>query len=161
MSKQYTTPVARSGEKNKLETEFVEKVVQIDRVSRTVKGGRRIRFRVLVVVGDRNGKVGYGIGKASEISGAISKAVIQAKKNFIKIPIHNDTIKKIINIKIGASHILLKPAKLGTSVIAGGAVRAVIDAVGIKNILTKIIGTNNKLSNVKTTIKALSTLIED
>lgn len=154
--KQYTVPTDTGAQKQ--QPEFLEKVVQIDRVSRTVKGGHRIRFRVLMVVGDKNGRVGYGIGKSSEIMSAIKKAAGYAKRNLITVPLVNGTIPHEVNFSDGAAHILLKPARPGTSVIAGGAVRAVVEAVGIKNILTKIIGTNNKVVNVKATIDALDSL---
>lgn len=154
--KQYTVPNNSTGVKE--QPEFEEKVVQIDRVSRAVKGGNRIRFRVLVVIGNRDGKVGYGIGKSAEIVSAIGKAVSDAKKNLIEVKIINDTIPHEINFTDGAAHIFLKPAKKGTSVIAGGAVRAVIELAGIKNVLSKIIGTNNKVANVKATVAALDKL---
>jgi len=155
MANQYNS---QSKYNNRQDSEFEEKVVQIDRVARTVKGGHRVRFRVLVVVGDKKGRVGYGIGKASEIVNAIVKATQIAKKRLIKIPIVNNTIPYEINYKSGSAHIILIPAREGTSVIAGGAVRAVIELAGIKNILTKIIGTNNKVANVQATIEALTQL---
>lgn len=151
--KSYTTPNDSMNEKK--EKEFIEKVVQIDRVSRTVKGGTRIRFRVLVVIGDKKGRVGYGIGKSGEIVDAINKAVTIAKKSLINVPIVNDTIPHLIDYKEGSAHIKLMPARQGTSIVAGGAVRAVTELAGIKNILTKIYGTANKVSNVKATINAL------
>jgi small subunit ribosomal protein S5 len=157
--KQYTTPHDNAFVKE--QPEFQEKVVQIDRVSRAAKGGDRIRFRVLVVIGDKNGRVGYGIGKSSEIVSAIGKAVSDAKRNLIKVKIVDETIPYEINFTQGAAHIILKPARKGTSVIAGGAVRAVIELSGIKNILTKIIGTNNKVANVKATIAALAKLSQE
>lgn len=154
--KQYTTPNDTGFSKE--QSEFTEKVVQIDRVSRAVKGGNRIRFRVLVVIGNKNGKVGYGIGKSAEIVAAINKGVSDAKKNLIDVPIKDGTIPHEVNFKDGAAHVILKPARTGTSVIAGGAVRSVLEMAGIKNILSKIIGTNNKVANVKATIAALNSL---
>ncbi len=154
--KQYTTP--NNSTFTKEEPEFIEKVVQIDRVSRAVKGGNRIRFRVLVVIGDRKGKVGYGIGKSAEIVSAINKGISDARKNLINVPIKDGTIPHELNYKDGAAHIIFRPARTGTSVIAGGAVRSVLEVAGIKNILTKIIGTNNKVANVKATIAALDSL---
>lgn len=153
-SQQYTVPVGHSKIVEPV-SDFVEKVVQIDRVTRTVKGGHRMKFRALVVVGDKNGKIGFGIGKSNEISSAVTKAVTIAKRTIKKIIIVNNTIPFAIDYKDGAAHIMLKPAKEGTSVIAGGSVRSVIEAVGIKNILTKVIGTSNKAANVRATINAL------
>lgn len=156
MKQSYTTPPETDATAPR--SEFVEKVVQIDRVTRTVKGGRRMRFRTLVVVGDKNGKVGYGIGKASEIATAVQKAVTIAKRRMVSVTIINGTIPHEVMYHDGSSQIFMKPARPGTSVVAGGSVRAVIDAVGIKDILTKIIGTNNKAANVRATIRALSSL---
>lgn len=138
--------------------EFEERVVSIDRVSRTVKGGKRMRFRALVVVGNKKGNVGMGIGKAGDVQGSIKKAVTKAKKNMITVPIVNDTIPHEITIKYGSATVLLKPAPHGTSIIAGGPVRAVIELAGIRNILSKIIGSTNKVNNVHATLIALQTL---
>lgn len=144
--------------KQKEKSEFEEKVVQVDRVSRTVKGGKRMRFRVLVVIGNRKGKVGIGIGKAQEVLGAVQKAVAYAKKHLIEVPIYNDTIPHQVNMDYGSVRLFMKPAGAGTSIIAGGAVRAVIELSGIKNILSKIIGSSNKINNVKATMLALQSL---
>lgn len=156
MTKSYTTPA--QSDSNQPKSEFIEKVVQIDRVTRTVKGGHRMRFRTLVVVGDKNGRVGYGIGKSNEIASAVAKATTYAKHHLIKVSIINGTISHEVTFHDGAALIMLKPARQGTSVVAGGSVRAVIEACGIKNILTKIIGTSNKAANVKATINALKSL---
>lgn len=138
--------------------EFEERVVAIDRVSRTVKGGKRMRFRALVVVGNKKGRVGMGIGKAGDVQGSIKKAVTQAKKNLLTVPIVNDTIPHEITVKYGSATVLLKPAPQGTSIIAGGPVRAVIELSGIRNILSKIIGSSNQVNNVHATLLALKTL---
>ena len=138
--------------------EFYEKVVQIDRVTRTVKGGHRMRFRALVVVGDKKGKVGFGLAKASEVALAVAKATKNAKKKMVEIIIVNDPIPHKIIYRDGAAHIIFQPANKGKSVIAGGSVRPVVEAAGIKNIVAKIIGTNNKVANVRATILALSQL---
>lgn len=138
--------------------EFEERVVAIDRVSRTVKGGKRMRFRALVVVGNKNGRVGMGIGKAGDVQGSIKKAVTQAKKHLLTVPIVNDTIPHEITVKYGSATVLLKPAPHGTSIIAGGPVRAVIELSGIRNILSKIIGSSNQVNNVHATLLALKTL---
>lgn len=144
---------------NQLENQdFIEKVVQVNRVSKKTKGGNRIGFSVLVVVGDRKGKVGAGLGKAPDVASAIKKAVSYSKKHLIEVPMKDTTIPHEIYIKHGAAKIFLKPAGAGTGVIAGGAVRAVVDAAGIKNILSKILGTHNQASNVYATIEALKKL---
>lgn len=140
---------------------YEEKVVEVSRVSRTVKGGRRINFRALIVLGNQKGKVGFGVGKGKEVAIAIEKAKNQAKKSFINIPIINGTIPRSISLKYNSARILLKPAPAGTSVIAGGATRSVIEAAGIKNVVAKILGSNNKINNVKATYYALKKLKND
>ena len=135
-----------------------EKVVQLNRVSKKTKGGNKMRFAALVIVGNRKGRVGVGLGKSDDVSSAIIKAASTAKKKMIDVPITNDTISHPISIKVGAAQIMLKPAPAGTGIIAGGAVRAVVEAAGIKNISSKIIGTNNKASNVHATFAALEIL---
>ena len=135
--------------------EFEEEVLQIDRVTRVVKGGRRLRFRVTVVIGDRKGRVGIGIGKSNEVVGGIKKAVTEAKKNVAKICIYNDTIPHEVNYKFKAAKVLLLPAGPGTGLIAGGAVRRVLELAGVKNILSKRLGSTNKINNAKATFLAL------
>lgn len=137
---------------------FEEKVVQVNRVSKKTKGGNKMRFAALVVVGNRNGKVGVSLGKSSDVSSAIIKAVASAKNRLIDVAIINDTIPHSIRVKKGAAEIILKPAPAGTGIIAGGAVRSVVEAAGIKNISSKILGTNNKANNVYATIEALKKL---
>ncbi len=144
--------------RNKQKSEFEERVVQVDRVTYVVAGGKRLRFRTLVVIGNKKGKVGYGLGKATEVPQAVQKAVTYAKKHLIEVPITKGTIAHDINFKYGAAKIFLKPAKEGTSIIAGGSVRTVLELAGIKNILSKIMGTSNKINNVKATIEALKSL---
>lgn len=138
--------------------EFAEEVVHIDRISRTVAGGRRIRFRAAVVVGNQKGKVGIGVAKASEVILAVQKAINLAKKNLIEVPIVNDTIPHEVEERFGAAKVYLKPASSGTGIIAGGAVRAVANLAGIKNILSKILGSQNQINNLKATINALKKL---
>ena len=138
--------------------EFIEKIAQINRVAKKTKGGNRISFSVLVVVGDRKGKVGVGLGKALDVSGAIKKALSRAKKTMITVPMKGTTIPHEIRIKKGAAKILLKPAPAGTGIIAGGAVRMVVEAAGIRDIVSKILGSNNKASNVYATMEALKKL---
>lgn len=152
--------MARPNQENnstpKEKPEFEEVVVEVSRVTRVVKGGRRMRFRALVVVGNRNGKVGAGIAKGQEVQTAVQKAVIAAKKNMITIKLTEaKSIPFDINETFGASQVILKPAAEGTSVIAGGAVRSVVTLVGIENILSKSIGSNNKMNVVACTINAL------
>ncbi|WP_038055022.1 30S ribosomal protein S5 [Thermodesulfobacterium hydrogeniphilum] len=142
----------------KVGEEFIEKIIQINRVTKVTKGGKRLRFSALVIVGDGKGKVGFGLGKAPEVPDAIRKAIEKAKKSMIEVPISKDTIPHTIMTKFGATKILLKPAKPGTGVIAGGTVRAIMDAAGIKDIVTKCIGSSNPHNLVKATFKALSQL---
>ncbi|TSC54197.1 MAG: small subunit ribosomal protein S5 [Microgenomates group bacterium LiPW_31] len=138
--------------------EFEEKVVQVNRVSKKTKGGNKIAFSVLMVVGDKKGKVGIGLGKAPDVSSAIRKGLNRAKKNLIEVPMRGTTIPYQIRLKHGAAEVLLKPAPPGTGVIAGGAVRDVVEAAGIKDIVSKILGSDNKASNVYATMEALKKL---
>lgn len=140
---------------NRQKSEFSEDIVQVNRVSKKTKGGNKIGFSVLVVIGDRKGKVGVGLGKAPDVSSAIRKGVSIAKKHMIEVPIVNETIPFEVLIKDGAARIMLKPAPKGSGVIAGGAVRSVVSAAGIKNISSKVLGTKNQASNVNATIVAL------
>src|SRR3990172_2627773 len=135
--------------------EFDEKVVQINRVSKKTKGGNKIGFSVLVVVGDKKGRVGVGLGKAPDVSSAVRKGSNYAKKHLILVPMRGTTIPHEVRIKNGAAKILLKPAPDGTGIRAGGAVRAVVEAAGIHNIVSKILGTDNQASNVYATFAAL------
>ena len=138
--------------------EFIEKVVYLNRVSKTVKGGRVMKFSALVVVGDGKGTVGYGLGKAAEVSEAILKGIADAKKNMVKISLVGSTIPHDVIGIFGAGTVLLKPAPEGTGVIAGGAVRAVMEAVGIKNICAKCLRSNNPQNVVKATMAGLKSL---
>ena len=135
-----------------------EKVVQINRVSKVVQGGRRFSFSAVVVVGDGNGNVGAGIGKAGEVPEAIRKGVEDAKKHIIKIPMVGTTIPHEVNVEFAASKVMLKPASQGTGVIAGGSVRAVVEAAGIRDILTKVYGSTNPVNVTRATMEALSGL---
>jgi len=139
---------------------FEERIVQINRVSKKTKGGNKMRFSVLVVVGDQQGKVGIGLGKSADVSGAVAKAVAFARKRLIGVPIVRGTIPERIYIKKGAAQLLLKPAPSGSGIIAGGAVRTVVEVAGIRNISSKILGTSNKASNVYAAFEALRQLGE-
>ncbi len=141
-----------------MDKEFIEKVVQVNRVSKKTQGGNRIHFSVLVVVGDGKNQVGAGLGKAPNVASAVAKAVALAKKHLITVPLRGTTIPHEIHIKEGAAKILLKPAPAGTGIIAGGSVRAVVEVSGIKDIVSQILGTKNKISNVYATIEALKKL---
>lgn len=140
------------------EQEFDERVVEIARVAKVVKGGRRFSFRVSVVVGDNRGKVGIGIGKANAVPDAMRKATERGRKNMRQIPLADTTIPHEVIGKVGGAKVLLKPASKGTGVIAGGGVRAVLEAAGVSNILTKSLGSNNLLNVVKATMAALEQL---
>lgn len=139
-------------------SEYVEKVIQVNRVSKKTTGGNKIGFSVLVVVGDKKGKVGVGLGKAGDVTSAVRKGLTYAKKHMIVVPLVKTTIPHEIRIKKGAAKILLKPAPAGTGIRAGGAVRAVVEAAGIRDIVSKILGTDNKASNVYATFLALQKL---
>lgn len=142
----------------RFEKEFDERVIQVRRVSKKTKGGNKISFSVLVVVGDKKGKVGFALGKAPDVRSAIHKAIKYAKKNMIKVPLKQGTIPHEVRNKYGAAKIILKPAPLGAGIIAGGAIRSVVEVAGVENIVGKILGTKNNLTNVYATMEALKKL---
>lgn len=139
-------------------SEFDQHVVEIKRVTRVVAGGKRMRFRALVVVGDRKGKVGMGLKKGRDVQESVAKAVNQAKKSMFMVPLVRDTIPHDINVKYKASRLIMRPAKPGTGVVAGGAVRHVFDLAGIKNVMTKMVGSSNKVNNISAVFMALQRL---
>jgi small subunit ribosomal protein S5 len=139
--------------------QFEELVINIDRVARVVKGGRRFRFKALVVVGDRKNKVGVGVSKGADVQAAIAKATEVAKKNMITIPVLNDTIPHDAEVKVSGAQVLIKPAAPGTGIIAGGVVRSIIGVTGIRNMLSKSLGSTNKVNIAYATIDALKSLV--
>lgn len=141
------------------QSEYFEKVVQVNRVSKKTKGGDKRSLSVLVVAGDKKGRVGVGLGKAADVQSAVKKAAAYAKRHLIEVPlVDHRTIPHSITLKRGAARVLLKPAKPGTGIIAGGAVRVVVEAAGIIDVVSKIIGTSNRASNVYATLEALGKL---
>lgn len=143
----------------KEEKQFEELVINIDRVARVVKGGRRFRFKALVVVGDGKGKVGVGVSKGQDVQAAVAKATDVAKKNLITIPVVNGTIPHDVEVKLSGARVLLKPAAPGTGIIAGGVVRTIIGVTGIHNMLSKSLGSTNKVNIAYATIDALKSLV--
>ena len=148
----------RKPRRDQREKEFEERVVTINRVTKVVKGGRRFRFAALVVIGDKKGRVGFGTGKANEVPDAIKKAVEDAKKNVFNVPVINGTIPHDIIGTYGAGEVFIRPASEGTGVIAGGAVRDVLELAGVNDILTKCIGSRTPINMVRATVNALKSL---
>lgn len=144
--------------KRREKPEFEQKLLDLARVTRVVKGGRRFSFRATMVIGDKKGRVGVGVGKGTDVSIAIAKAVNNAKKNMINVSIENGTILYDIKIKSGSAKIMLKPARKGRGIVAGGAVRAVVDLAGIKDVVSKSLGTSNKLNVARATVEALKSI---
>jgi len=135
-------------------SEFDQKVVEVKRVTRVVAGGKRMRFRALVVIGDHKGRVGLGLRKGSDVSESVNKAVNAAKKNLVTLPLVNETLPHEMKVKYKSSVLMLKPARPGTGVIAGGAVRSVMELAGVKNVVSKMLGSNNKVNNIKAIFSA-------
>lgn len=143
---------------NRTPSEFDQKVVEVSRVTRVVAGGKRMRFRALVVIGDRKGRVGFGLRKGRDVAESVNKAVNQAKKNIVTLSLVKGTIPHEINVKYKSSKLILRPAKPGTGVIAGGAVRQVAEMAGIKNMMSKMLGSSNKVNNIKAVFAAFKVL---
>jgi small subunit ribosomal protein S5 len=139
-------------------SEFDQKTIDLARVTRVVAGGKRMRFRACVVVGDRKGRVGVGVAKGADVQMAVEKASTAAKRRLVHVVLHGGTIPHAINLKLGAARVLLKPAPAGSGVIAGGAARAVLDLTGIHDVVSKMLGSKNKINNVRAVILALSLL---
>ena len=148
----------RFSNKKREKPEFDQKLLDLARVTRVVKGGRRFRFRATMVIGNRKGRVGVGVSKGSDVSDAIAKAVNKAKKRMIDVDIEGNTISHDVDVKLGSAKVMIRPAKEGRGIVAGGAVRTVVDLAGIKDIVSKSMGTSNKLNVARATIVALSEL---
>ena len=149
----------RRNQRDDAPKEFEEVVINIDRVARVVKGGRRFRFKALVVVGNRKNKVGVGVAKGADVQAAIAKATAIAKKHLVTIPVVNETIPHDMEVKLSGARVLIKPAAPGTGIIAGGVVRAVIGVTGIRNLLSKSLGSTNKINIAYATVEALASLV--
>lgn len=151
---------ARGGapRRERVEDDFEQKIVELSRVTRVMAGGKRMRFRALVVIGDKKGKVGAGLAKGADVSLAISKASTKARRNLLTVPMQKGTIPHEVKLKYKSALILLKPAKTGTGIIAGGPVRVVLEMAGIPNIVAKILGSSNKVNNVRAVLNAFKSM---
>lgn len=138
--------------------EFDQRILELARVTRVTKGGKRMRFRACVIIGDRKGRVGFGVAKGSDVQQSVAKATTQAKKRLLTVPLHNETIPYAVSQKFAAASVLLKPAPKGTGIKAGGAVRVVLELAGVPNVVSKILGSGNKINNTKATMLALKQL---
>lgn len=139
-------------------SEFSHRLIEVKRVTRVVAGGKRLRFRACVIVGNSAGQIGYGLGKGNDVTLAVNKAVNQAKKRLITVPLWRGTIPHPVRAKFSAAKILLKPAPVGTGILAGGTVRQILDLAGIKDVVSKVLGSKNKINNIKATLIALQNL---
>ncbi|GAB1483469.1 30S ribosomal protein S5 [Treponema sp.] len=151
---------SRDRDRNYQEKEFVEKLVKLNRTAKVVKGGRRFSFSALTIVGDRKGNVGYGFGKANDVSEAIRKSIDKAKRNMIKVPVKNGTIPHEVTSSYKSSCVILKPACSGTGIIAGGPVRAIMEAGGITDVLSKSIGASNQINVIKATFECINNMMD-
>lgn len=146
------------GRRKRQDSEFDQQIIDIARVTRVMAGGKRMSFRACVVIGDRKGRVGMGVKKGRDVSQAIQKAVHQAQKNLMVVPMQKGTIPHEVKVKFGAARVLLKPAVEGRGILAGGPVRSVLELAGLKDVVTKMLGSKNKINNVKATLEALKQL---
>ncbi|MCF7860304.1 30S ribosomal protein S5 [Patescibacteria group bacterium] len=146
------------GKRDERRDEFEQRILEIARVTRVMAGGKRMNFRACVAIGDRKGSVGVGLGKGADVTMAVNKAVNRAKKTLVKVPVLNDTIPHMVLQKLGAASIIFKPAKQGRGVIAGGVTRAILELAGVKNVSSKVLGSNNKVNNARCTLAALDSL---
>lgn len=158
MAMQQNRRPARRTEVQQEEKQFDERTIHIDRVARVVKGGRRFRFRALVVIGDHKGRVGMGIAKGADVTAAVTKATDAAKKNLIKVQLYKETLPHEVEAKCGGARILIKPASAGTGLIAGGVVRTILEVAGVSNALSKSLGSSNKTNTAYATLEALQLL---
>lgn len=149
-----------SRQRQRTEPEYEQQLVDLARVTRVVKGGKRLSFRACIVIGDRKGKIAVGVAKGLDVPAAIEKAVRKAKKELFEVKVVNDTIPHLLKAKYGAAKVLIRPAKQGHGIVAGGVVRTVLSVAGIKNVTAKILGSKSKINNVKATLKALKSLNE-
>lgn len=149
----------RSHTSNKVADEFEQKIVDLARVTRVMAGGKRMKFRACMIVGDKNGRVGVGLAKGIDVSMAIAKSVTKAKKHLIHVPIIGGTIPHDVKVKYGSARLIIKPAKVGSGIKAGGVVRIVLELAGVRDVVAKILGTNNKVNNAEATILALSSFM--
>lgn len=150
----------RNRDRDYQEKEFVEKLVKLNRTAKVVKGGRRFSFSALTVVGDRKGNVGYGFGKANDVAEAIRKSMDKAKRNMVKLPVKNGTIPHEVQANFKSSCVLLKPACSGTGIIAGGPIRAIMEAGGVSDVLSKSIGASNQINVIKATFECISNMMD-
>jgi small subunit ribosomal protein S5 len=148
----------RRGPRTEEKKEFDQRILELARVTRVTKGGKRMRFRACVIIGDRKGRVGYGIAKGGDVQQSVAKAATQAKKRLVTVPLVNETIPHMVHMKFAAADVLLKPAPKGTGIKAGGAVRVVLELAGVPNAVSKILGSANKINNAKATMAALKQL---
>lgn len=146
------------GGRDERKDEFEQRILEIARVTRVMAGGKRMNFRACVAIGDRKGSIGLGLGKGADVTMAVNKAVNRAKKEMLKVSVVNDTIPHVVRQKLGAASIIFKPAAQGRGVIAGGVARAILELAGIKNVTSKVLGTNNKINNARCTFAALASL---
>ncbi|OHA55822.1 MAG: 30S ribosomal protein S5 [Candidatus Veblenbacteria bacterium RIFOXYC1_FULL_42_9] len=148
----------RQGHRDRPDDGFEQRIVELSRVTRVMAGGKRMRFRALVVLGNRQGQVGVGLAKGTDVSLAVSKATAKARRALINVPLKNETIPHVITVKYKSANVLLKPAPKGTGIIAGGPVRAVLELAGVPNVVSKILGSSNKVNNVRAVLKAFNLL---